>query len=109
MTFGTAGTVATIRRQPRPEDKASNRVTLRCIKPYLIKGHPRLHVLLRREGSRTQPRRNHLAVMRDNWLSDRIVKAYNEIVAICREAWNKLIDQPWRIMSIGMRDWAHGS
>jgi hypothetical protein len=24
------------------------------------------------------------------------------------EAWNKLIDQPWRIMSIGHRKWAHG-
>ena len=23
------------------------------------------------------------------------------------EAWNRLIDQPWRIMSIGLRDWAH--
>jgi len=21
---------------------------------------------------------------------------------------DKLIDQPWRIMSIGLRDWAHG-
>jgi hypothetical protein len=24
------------------------------------------------------------------------------------EAWNKLVDQPWRIMSIGLRQWAHG-
>jgi len=23
-------------------------------------------------------------------------------------AWNKLVDQPWRIMSIGLRQWAHG-
>ncbi len=22
--------------------------------------------------------------------------------------WNKLVDQPWRIMSIGLRQWAHG-
>jgi len=28
-------------------------------------------------------------------------------VAHCCEAWNKLTDQPWRIMSIGLRDWAH--
>jgi len=27
---------------------------------------------------------------------------------IAKEAWNKLVDQPWRIMSIGLRDWAHG-
>ncbi|TAN61472.1 MAG: hypothetical protein EPN20_12455 [Magnetospirillum sp.] len=23
-------------------------------------------------------------------------------------AWNKLVDQPWVIMSIGLRKWAHG-
>jgi len=22
-------------------------------------------------------------------------------------AWNKLVDQPWRIMSLGLRLWAH--
>ena len=46
--------------------------------------------------------------MRDKWLSNRIFKSYDEIVAICCEAWNKLIDQPWKIMSIGRRKWAHG-
>jgi transposase len=46
--------------------------------------------------------------MRDNWLSNRIFKSYDDIVDHCCEAWNKLIDQPWRIMSIGLRDWAHG-
>ena len=25
------------------------------------------------------------------------------------EAWNKLVDRPWTIMSIGMRDWAYQS
>ena len=25
----------------------------------------------------------------------------------CCEAWNKLTDRPWLIMSIGLRDWAH--
>ena len=24
------------------------------------------------------------------------------------QAWNNLIDQPWKIMSLGMRKWAHG-
>ena len=33
--------------------------------------------------------------------------SYDEIVAISADAWNKLIDQPWRIMSIGLRKWAH--
>ena len=31
------------------------------------------------------------------------------MAAACCEAWNKLVDRPWTIMSIGMRDWAHGS
>ena len=45
--------------------------------------------------------------MRDNWLSNRVFATYDDIVAHCCEAWNKLTDQPWHIISIGMRDWAH--
>ncbi len=45
---------------------------------------------------------------RDNWLLNRIFKSYDEIVALCGESWNKLIDRPWKIIPIGMRDWAHG-
>jgi len=29
------------------------------------------------------------------------------LVDHCCHAWNKLIDQPWTIMSIGLRTWAH--
>jgi transposase len=47
--------------------------------------------------------------MRDTWLSNRAFKSYDDIVDHCCDAWNKLIDRPRRIMSIGMRDWAHGS
>jgi hypothetical protein len=46
--------------------------------------------------------------MRDNWLSNRNFKSYDDIVDHCCFAWNKLADQPWRIMSIGLREWAHG-
>ena len=45
--------------------------------------------------------------MRDNWLSNRIFQSYDNLVDHCCDAWNRLIDQPWKIMSIGMRDWAH--
>ena len=45
--------------------------------------------------------------MRDNWLSNRVFQSLDDIVGHCCEAWNKLIDQPWRIMSIGLRDWAN--
>ena len=47
--------------------------------------------------------------MRDNWLSNRIFPSYEAIVDFCCDAWNKLIDQPWRIMSIGLRDRAYRS
>jgi len=47
--------------------------------------------------------------MRDNWLSNRVFLNYDDIVAHCCESWNKLNDQPWRIRSIGLREWAHGS
>ena len=54
------------------------------------------------------PVENIWQFMRDNWLSNRVFKSYDEIVAISAEAWNKLIDQPWKIISIGHRKWAHG-
>lgn len=45
--------------------------------------------------------------MRDNWLSNRVFRDHDEIVAQCCHDWNRLIDQPSRIMSIGLRDRAH--
>ncbi|NEK54793.1 IS630 family transposase [Rhizobium leguminosarum] len=53
------------------------------------------------------PVENVWQFLRDNWLSNRIFKDYEDIVAHCCDAWNKLVAQPWKIMSIGMRDWAH--
>ena len=54
------------------------------------------------------PVENVWQFMRDNWLSNRVFKSYDDLVDHCCEAWNKLVDQPWRIMSIGLRQWAHG-
>ena len=54
------------------------------------------------------PVENIWQFMRDNWLSNRVFQSYDDIVAHCCESWNKLTDQPWRIMSIGHRQWAHG-
>ncbi|MGH7002211.1 MAG: IS630 family transposase [Stellaceae bacterium] len=54
------------------------------------------------------PQENIWQFMRENWLSNRIFKSFDDIVDHGCEAWNKLIDQPWRIMSIGLRDWAYG-
>ncbi|WP_427916149.1 hypothetical protein [Sphingomonas oligophenolica] len=51
-------------------------------------------------------------LMRDHWLSSRTfsscdVSSYDDIVDRSCRASNSLIDQPWRIMSIGLRQWAH--
>ena len=46
--------------------------------------------------------------MRHNWLSNRVFETYDEIVDHCCNAWNKLVAQPGRIISIGRRHWAHG-
>ena len=47
------------------------------------------------------PQENIWQFIRDNWLSNRVFKSYDDIVDHCCDAWNKLIDQPWKIMSIG--------
>ena len=54
------------------------------------------------------PVENIWQYMRDNWLSNRVFKSYDDIVDHCCYAWNTLIDRPWKIMSIGLRLWAHG-
>ena len=54
------------------------------------------------------PVENIWQFMRENWLSNRIFQSNDDIVALCCEAWNKLIERPWKIISIGMREWANG-
>jgi DDE superfamily endonuclease len=53
------------------------------------------------------PVENIWQFIRDNWLSNRVFRSYDDILDHCCFAWNKLVDQPWTIMSIGLRDWAH--
>ncbi len=53
------------------------------------------------------PVENVWQYMRANWLSNRVFTSYDDIVGHCCDAWNKLVDQPWTIMSIGLRQWAH--
>jgi transposase len=55
------------------------------------------------------PVENIWQFMRDNWLSNHIFTSYQDILDHCCFAWNSLVDQPWRITSIGLRDWAHRS
>jgi transposase len=53
------------------------------------------------------PVENVWQYLRDNHLSNRVFASREQIVDICCHAWNQLIDQPWRITSIGYRQWAH--
>ncbi|WP_420846776.1 IS630 family transposase [Microvirga tunisiensis] len=54
------------------------------------------------------PVENIWQFMRENWLSNRIFTSYTDILDHCCAAWTKLTDQPWTIMSVGLREWAHG-
>lgn len=53
------------------------------------------------------PAENLWHYMRENWISNRVFKSNDQIVDTRCRAWNRLTDQPWTIMSIRMRDWAH--
>ncbi len=53
------------------------------------------------------PVENLWQYLRDNWLSNRIFRSHRDILDHCCHAWNRLVAQPWTIMSIGLREWAH--
>ena len=55
------------------------------------------------------PQENVWQFLRDNWLSNRVFTSYDNIVDHCCFAWNRLVEQPWIITSIGQREWAQGS
>src|SRR4051794_32928404 len=64
-------------------------------------------VLLPARAPELNPVENIWQFLRDNWLSSRVFGSYRDIVDHCCDAWNRLIDQPWIIMSLGLRDWAN--
>ena len=53
------------------------------------------------------PVENIWQYLRQTWLSNRVFESYDAILHAGCDAWNRLIAQPERIISIGMRDWAH--
>ena len=65
-------------------------------------------LLLPAKAPELNPVENVWQFMRDNWLSNRVFTSYPDILDHCCAAWNRLTDQPWRIMSIGLRNWANG-
>jgi transposase len=53
------------------------------------------------------PAENIWQFLRDNWLSNLIFQSYESLLDHCCEAWNRLIEQPEQIISVGLRSWAH--
>jgi transposase len=53
------------------------------------------------------PVENIWQFMHDNWLSNRIFSSYDQILALCCGAWNRLIHQTWTIKSIGHLKWLY--
>ena len=53
------------------------------------------------------PHENIWQYMRQNWLSNRIFEDYNTILDAACEAWNKRMNLPEVITSIGTREWAN--
>jgi transposase len=70
---------------------------------------PNIIVPLPAKSPELNPVENIWQFMRDNWLSNRVFRSYEDILDHCCFAWNKLIDQPWKIISIGTREWVYGS
>ena len=52
------------------------------------------------------PVENIWQFMRSNWLSNRVFRDFDHIIDVICTAWNKLIDRPETITSIGTKAWA---
>ena len=52
------------------------------------------------------PQENIWQFLRQRFLSNRVFLTYDDIVEAVCDAWNRLLDEPRRITSIGSRDWA---
>lgn len=53
------------------------------------------------------PVENIWQYLRANWIANRVFDTYQAIIEIACQAWQKLLEQPQTITSIGMRAWAH--
>jgi hypothetical protein len=56
--------------------------------------------------TRTQRPRKYLAIHAAELVVEPNFQIFDDIVDHCCYAWNTLIGQPWKIMSIARRDWA---
>ena len=53
------------------------------------------------------PVENVWQYLRQNHLSNRVFPSYETILEASCEAWNRLLEKPWKVMSIGLRQWAY--
>ena len=53
------------------------------------------------------PVENVWQFLRQNWISNRILETYDDILDVAENAWKNLTANPLFIQDIGMRDWAH--
>jgi hypothetical protein len=77
-----------------------------CAKDLVVPDNLTL-VLLPARSPELNPVETIWQFLRDTWLSRRVFASYRDIVDHCCDAWNRLIDQPRIIMSIGLRNWAN--
>lgn len=64
-------------------------------------------ILLPSRSPELNPVENIWQYLRQNWLSNRVFPNYDAILDAGCDAWNRLIDEPETITSIGIRKWAH--
>jgi len=64
-------------------------------------------ILLPSRSPELNPVENIWQYLRANWLSNRVFNTYEAIIDAGCDAWNRLIERPDVIRSIGMRKWAH--
>ena len=66
-------------------------------------------VLLPPRSPELNPVENVWQYLRQTHLSNRVFADQDAIVEACSDAWNRLIGDPGRITSIGLRPWAHST
>jgi hypothetical protein len=64
-------------------------------------------ILLPSRAPELNPVENVWQFLRQNWLSNRVFEDYTAILDAACDAWNRLLELPNQIKSIGLRDWAH--
>ena len=82
-------------------DRAGWHTTKRLRRPHNITLMP-----LPPRSPELNPQENVWQFLRQRFLSNRVFDNYNAIVEAACDAWNRLIDDPQRITSIGSRPWA---